>query len=421
MKRHRPILFAVIFLSLLAGCVTARKDRDMMPSPDSHTLFPTDPPVLTAEPVARFEDEGRFIMIEGSQCVTQENGPDSAAMLISVEMPDYVNRGTAILNGWDLRYLESDHEVRQLRADITNSKLVTGGGPPITLVFAVEGELSDQNWDDAYEFCVHYTGIGFNSDAFDARVEGDYNGVDTWEYQTDKEGPVATLESIWADGTLQGSDSIAVLPRGFNFQYDNEFECGIRIPPCVWEDPADHHLLQAAYSLFQVGASPNPDGKPHWVTQTLFKDNSTRTHWITTRAALIGGDSVKLRADFLPLNPHPGEARNCSTSHKGGEVHTETVRLYELPYDYAVPMLTGWDLNYGCDDQHVQRAGIWIHDIRFDPDTNGLEYKVSSILRDKNGDPGFNAAHRITVLGLNRSSVPPVFEDVPANERATPE
>ena len=136
----------------------------------------------------------------------------------------------------------------------------------------MEGELSDQNWDDAYEFCVYYTGFGFNSAWIDARIEGDYNGINTWALQTDSEGPIATLESVWSDGTLKGSDSIVVIPRGFDFQYDNEFECEFRFPPCRWEDPADHHLRQIAYSLFQTGASPNPDGNPHWVTQTIFKD-----------------------------------------------------------------------------------------------------------------------------------------------------
>jgi hypothetical protein len=65
-------------------------------------------------------------------------------------------------------------------------------------------------------------------------------------------------------------------------------------------------------------------------------------------------------------------------------------------------MLTGWDLSYECEHQQVQRAGIWIHDIHFNPDANSLEYKVSSILRDQDGAPSFNTAHRITVLGLNR-------------------
>jgi hypothetical protein len=35
-----------------------------------------------------------------------------------------------------------------------------------------------------------------------------------------------------------------------------------------------------------------------------------------------------------------------------------------------------------------------------------MGFKVSSILRDKDGAPGFDAAHRITVLGLNRDRTP---------------
>lgn len=405
-----PSMFALLILAVaLAGCVTSKKDRNMMRAPDAQGTLSPNQPFFKANRKINFEDSGKFIMVEGSQCAQRDKGPESATMLITVDMPAYVDQGTVVLNGWDLRYLNKDHEVRALRADITHSKLVTGGGGSPTLVFEVEGELSDQNWDDAYEFCVYYTGFGFNTTWIDARVEGDYNGVGTWALQIPAEGPVATLESIWDEGTLTGGDSIVVIPRGFDFQYDNAFECELRFPPCRWEDPSDHHLRQVAFSLYQIGASPNPDGNPHWVTQTLFKDNNTRAHWVKTRAALIGGNSVKLRADFLALNPRSGKTNICRNGVEG-VVRTETFRIYDLPYDYAVPMLTGWDLNYECDDQHVQRAGIWIHDIRFDPASRGLEYKVSSILRDRNGAPGFNATHRVSVLGLNRAAIPPVFE-----------
>ncbi len=409
MNGYRLILFGTVMLMILTGCMTSRKDRDQMAAPASQGTSPSDPVFFKADRKISFEDKGRFIMLEGNQCTEQARGPESATMLITLDMPAYVNRGTVVLNGWDLRYLHKDHEVRSMRADITHSKLITGGNSSPMLVFEVAGELSDQNWDDAYEFCVYYTGFGFNSAWIDARIEGDYSGIDTSALQIDSEGPIAALESLWSDGTLKGSDSIAVIPRGFSFQYDNKFECELRFPPCRWEDPADHHLRQVAYSLYQTGASPNPDGNPHWVTQTIFKDNGTRTHWIKARAALIGGNSVKLRANFLPLNPRSGKANICRNG-VDGVVRTETFRIYDLPFDYAVPMLTGWDLNYECDDQHIQRAAIWIHDIRFDPDSNGLEYKLSSILRDKNGAPGFNAAHRVSVLGLNRSSIPPVVE-----------
>ncbi|MDR4516615.1 MAG: hypothetical protein MRK00_04420 [Nitrosomonas sp.] len=408
MNSYRLMLFWAAILILLTGCMTGRKDSAKMTPPDTQSGLAAERQFFTVNRKIAFEDDGKFIMIEGSQCTEQAHGPDSASMLITHDMPNYVNRGTVVLNGWSLRYMHSDHEVRSLRADITHSKLATGGGGSPTLIFEVEGELSDQNWDDAYEFCVYYTGFGFNSAWIDARIEGDYNGIDAQTLQRDSAGPIATLESVWRDGALKGSDSIVVIPRGFDFQYDNQFECEFRFPPCRWDDPTDHHLRQVAYSLFQMGASPNPDGNPHWITQTILKDNGTRTHWVKTRAAIIGGDSVKLRADFLPLNPRSGKTNICRNG-VDGIVHTETFRIYDLPYDYAIPMLTGWDLNYECHDQHVQRAGIWIHDIRFDPESKGLEYKLSSILRDRNGAPSFNTSHRVSVLGLNRTPPPPAI------------
>ena len=409
MKRNWRISWIVVLL-ILAGCVPATQNRDVFQPPHLQPLPPSEP-FYTATRRTSFEDRDKFIMVEGSECVRRDHGPGSATMLLSIEMPGYVDRGTVVLNGWDLRYLHGDHEVRQFRADITHSKLVTGGGGPPTLVFEVQGELSDQNWDDDYEFCAYYTGIGYNSGAIDARVEGDYSGISSWGFQIDDEGPISSLETVWTEGTLASGDSVAVIPRGFDFQYDNEFECELRIPPCRWEDPADHHLLQVAYSLFPTGATPNPGGNLHWVIQTIFKDNGVRTHWINTRTALIGGSGVELRPQLLPLNARSGGQNICRNG-VDGTVRTETVRLYDLPYDYAVPLLTGWDLSYECDDQHVQRAGIWIHDIRFDPDSDGLEYKVSSILRDQNGAPSFNATHRVSVLGLNLS-VPPVQRPLP--------
>ncbi len=410
---HRIALILVLLAlaTVLAGCVTRQKDRNMMQIADAQSTISPNRPFFKTNRRTSYEDHGTFIMVEGNQCTARDRGPEPATMLITVDMPPYVNQGTVILNGWDLRYLNKDHKVRTLRADITHSKLVTSVGST-TLVFEVAGEISDQNWDDAYEFCVHYTGFGFNTTQIDARIEGDYSGIDTWTLQTVAKGPVATLESTWRDGLLKSSDSIVIMPRGFDFQFDNAFECELRFPPCRWADPSNHYLRQIAYSLYQIGASPNLNHKPHWATQTLFKDNSTHAHWVKTRTTLIGGNSVKLRADFLALNPRSGKTKTCRNGVEG-IVRTETFRIRDLPYDYAIPMLTGWDLNYECDDQHVQRAGIWIHDIRFNPQSGELEYKVSSILRDRDGAPGFNAVHRVSVLGLNRSATSPAERTAP--------
>jgi hypothetical protein len=408
------ILVVLIPATLLPGCMTSKKEQNMPPPSESQSATPTNLPFFKTNRRTSYEDPGKFIMVEGNQCTVRNRGPEPSTMLITIDMPPYVNQATAILNGWDLRYLNKDQEIHALRADIKHSKLLTGAGSP-TLVFEATGEISDQNWDDAYEFCVHYTGFGFNSTWIDARIEGDYNGIDTQVLQTVARGPVATLESSWNESLLKKSDAIVVLPRGFDFRFDNAFECEWRFPPCRWGYPSDYHLRQIAYSLYQTGASPNPDDKPHWVTQTLFKDNNTRPHWVKTRAALIGGNSVKLSADFLALNPRSSKNNSCRNRVEG-VVRTETYRITDLPYDYGIPMLTGWDLNYECDDQRVQRAGIWIHDIRFDARSNALEYKVSSILRDRNGAPGFNAVHRISILGLNRITTP-----APATERTAPD
>ncbi len=415
MIHYRYISLAMTMLIVLSSCATKPQDSvNTFPPDQSQIKTPFEQLSFGKTRKIAFEDEDTFIMVEGSECIQRDKGPESATMLLFVDMPNYVNKGTVVLNGWDLRYLHSDHEVRTMRADITHSKLVTSGGGAPILVFEVAGELSDQNWDDSYEFCIYYTGIGYNSESFDARIVGEYSGVSTKAMQAKDEGAVATIENTWTEDSPTDNDTIAVIPRGFNFQFGNRFECELRLLPCRWKDSTDHYLRQIAYSLFQISATTNPESNPHWITQTIFKDNSTRTHWVKTRAALIGGSSVKLHTDLLVLNAKSGKTNNCRKGTEG-IVRTETIRLYDLPYDYAVPMLTGWDLNYECTNQNVQRAGIWLHDIHFDPNSNELEYKVSSILRDRDGAPGFNAAHRVTILGLNRlpPSPPPIKRTAP--------
>jgi len=401
MIRHVRLFLALCILCFLFACATKQQEKKhVVVSDGSQVTTPFEQLSLKATGKTVFEDDGKFILIEGSKCIQREKGAEVATVLQWIEMPSYVDSGTVVLNGWDLRYLQSEREVHSIRADITHSKLVKNAGSAL-LMFEVQGKLDDQNRADAYEFCVFYTGFGYRSVWFDATIEGDYNGIDATMLQTKAQGAVATLENTGSKGTLKANGAIAIIPRGFDFQFDDTFECELRFPPCKWGDRADYRLLQAAYSLSQPSASPNPDGSPHWVTQTIFKDNDTRTQQIKTRTALIRGSSVKLRADFLALNPRIGKNNICRKN-TDGVVRTQTFRINDIPYDYAVPMLTGWDLSYECEHQQVQRAGIWIHDIRFDPDSNSMEYKVSSILRDRDGVPSFNVAHRITVLGLNR-------------------
>lgn len=85
-------------------------------------------------------------------------------------------------------------------------------------------------------------------------------------------------------------------------------------------------------------------------------------------------------------------------------VKTEEFMIENIPYEYAIPMLTGRELNYpSCGNQHVAEIGVWIDEIHYD-NTPGapvgtLRYKASSVLNNENGKP-YNFSHKVTVLGL---------------------
>lgn len=401
MIRHVLWMLVLIGMALLAACASKTQQKKPQESSNlSKALTPFEQLSLKTTAKTAFEDSGRFILMEGTKCVQRDSGAEAATVIAWIEMPDYVDNGSIMLNGWDLRYLHQEREVNSMRADITHSKLVKNAGSAM-LMFEIQGKLDDQNGKEPFEFCVFYTAFGYSSTWFDASMENDYNGIEASVLQKKNHGAVTTLENTGNKGTLKRHDAIAIIPRGFEFRYDDAFECEFRFSPCKWGDRVDYPLLQTAYSLSQTGVSPNQDGSPHWATQTLFKDNGLRTHWVKTRAAVIRGSSIKIRPDFLVLNPRSANPENCRKN-SDGVVRTQTFRIDELPYDYAVPMLTGWDLSYECGQQRVQRAGIWVHDVRFDPVSQSMEYKVSSILRDQDGAPSFNAAHRVTVLGFNR-------------------
>ena len=402
MNQHAITLFMICALLLFTSCANkAMQKPPVNPLINAKITTPFEQLSSKTEGKKAFEDEGKFILIEGNKCIQQDRGEEAATLLAWIEMPSYVDKGTVVLNGWDLRYLHKHHELNSISADITHSKLIKNADSTL-LIFEAKGKLHDQHRSDPYEFCVFYSVFGYHSAWIDATIENDYNGTDAALLQTKNQGAVATLENRGNKGLLKGNDEIAIIPRGFDFQFDEIFECELRFLPCKWADRADYRLLQIAYNLSQNSTSLSQDGSPHWVMQTIFKDNNVRAYRIKTRTALIRGTSVKLRADFLAMNARSRKASPCRKS-GGGIIRTQNFHINDLPYDYAIPILTGWDLSFECEHHRVQRAGIWIHDIHFDPISSRLEYKVSSILRDQDSIPNFNAAHRITVFGLNKS------------------
>jgi hypothetical protein len=180
----------------------------------------------------------------------------------------------------------------------------------------------------------------------------------------------------------------------------------------------DHHILQLAYNMdhneaFLEGGKdynssvPVPDlpfanrridaSHATWESYGILKDNDLRrdvghTHY----AAVLGGDDIAVvRPPFsiLPAEDN-GPFTGCLTT--PGNVKTEEYVIEDLPFNYALPMLTGWDLRFDCDDEHVTEVGVWLEDFSYEkaPDapTGTLRYTLGSVLRDK----GFPTTRSVT-------------------------
>jgi hypothetical protein len=92
----------------------------------------------------------------------------------------------------------------------------------------------------------------------------------------------------------------------------------------------------------------------------------------------------------------------------GGEVSQEVID--GVPFEFAAPMLTGWDLRYDSDDEHAQKMGVWLSDIEYaqpTPRSGTLRCKLTSVLRDKDADPNDAFNGNVHVLGFSSR---PVFQ-----------
>jgi len=82
---------------------------------------------------------------------------------------------------------------------------------------------------------------------------------------------------------------------------------------------------------------------------------------------------------------------------------TEEVVIDNIGFEHAIPMLTGWDLAYTCNDRHLKEAGIWIEQWSYQPPAGGvggrLRLTLSHILRD-DSVAAYRALHKVGVLGL---------------------
>ncbi len=374
----------------------------------SFTSASAQPPTLV------FEDPGTIKVMHGSGCAHSKD--DFLKVEQSIDIPAYANKAAVFLNGWKLKYSDGDHHVGVMATVIGKISFEPG-----KLTWNAMGALGDEGHDKAIDWCDWYTVVAWNDTNLHAFVDqgdaehfcksgGTPSGSDTFFFaeNTGTSTALSWFRSFLSNSNFASDGTAAVLPRGFGFRYLSFDE--------------DHHVLQVAYNLehseifTQDQSYKKAEGELHplptpptgrvdsgfvsWSTYGIFKDNDTRRDYqLGEFVSSMGGPDVGVIQPPFAILPFEGAAGCVGYS---ADVKTENVIIDNVPYTYAIPMLTGWDLSY-CSDHHVREVGIWIDDLHYDKAPNAptgtLRYKLSSVLRD-DSDNGHAYQHKVTILGL---------------------
>ena len=420
----RAAVSAVLVLSVSSCGQTISKDYvlpDICKEFDSTPITPLSAPGPNdpSNPKTVFEEPGQIKVMHGFGSAKLSSGNRIIKVEQGAAVPNYANHATVFLNGWDLSYLGDDQHVLAVGSLITEINFDQRRG---TLNWIAAGLLRDDDFEEGYSFTYHYTVIAWNDASIKLQVN---NGRPDGFCSPDTDMPDQSFVAFNNGTTALSGFSIfrnennfqpiTVLPRGFGF---------------AWYD-GDHHLLQLAYNLdhteaFVEQGKPYNNNKDHvhtagdlltpifaalpdaashadsnfvsWDTFAIMKDNSSKRDYIFSEiiSSFGGGDLGLIQPPFsiLPKDHGAGTLAGTPTS--------EDIVIENVPFSYAIPMLTGWELNYTTDDQHVKELGIWIDDWNFTPGPTGgtLRYKLTSVLGDNDGFPNHTARHKITILGI---------------------
>lgn len=328
---------------------------------------------------------------QGQRAWTKDaNGKDRIGFRTKHSLPlapgmDY---GMVFLNGWKMKYEgNTDHHVRGLGTWIFN--VSSHGG---VLRWEAASVLTDVNGDDAFEGCYHYTVVTWDRNTSSAPIEAYVLQDDFLHDKTfvHPQGQTAGLRVL--SGEFHYPAAKAIVPRGYGF---------------MWGGNEDHHLLQIAFDLdASVWRNQNSIS---WDSAMIFKDNSTRSFIGAEMVSVLGDPGVDIVR--RPLFIAPRVPSSCPSVNLP-ESRSVWVAVPNLTYDYAVPVLAGFNIGDVCDDNHVKEVGAWIDTWYYEKNpgnpTGTLHYQVSSIFKDQDGLPGMAIPqYKVNILGFNRGPYVP--------------
>ena len=376
---------------------------------------------VTSEPEATvLEEMGTIRVIHGSGRVHMNKG-DFVKVEQSTAMPGYADQATVFLNGWELSYSGGDEHVFGLTALITKISVERGS----RITWQAIGALADSDGKEAYDWRYHYTVVAWNGVNLGAMVDQSDNekfcnsdphtvsGEDNFFIASNlgMDTALAAFPSFLENPGFRAGRTVAVLPRGFGFYWDNGH--GHKLLQLAYDLSSSEAFIQHQSYRKASGTIAHPLSLPptarvgggfvSWNSHAIMKDDDRhRGYSFGELVSGMGGVEVGVvqpAFSILPVSPN-----STGGTQSSGGVRTEDVTIDNVPYAYAVPMLTGWNLRYQLEDENVKQIGIWLHDIRYErppaAPTGRLYYKVSSVLRDDDNWPDFYADHKVTILGL---------------------
>ena len=161
-----------------------------------------------------------------------------------------------------------------------------------------------------------------------------------------------------ADNISEGA-TIALLPRGFSFALESGSRWSWHPPFSCFDCSKDQELFQVAFSRNRVENFIGPADDPRrerWEFQTILKDqkkprdiNPYRMREGEGKVAIIGGTGIGIMCEPFELearspdNPFPGR---CVAP--DGERRTDAFVVENVPFQHAVPVLTGFDMSFNC-------------------------------------------------------------------------
>ena len=305
-------------------------------------------------------------------------------------LPSWATDATVFMNGWRAEYLNGDHHVGAIQAQIQDVQVRPQQNE---ISWRVRGHFVDDNGDDPYRLCVVFTVIAWSSRFVNARVTSAIESQVFWHSRLSNDEDDDPNRKPRTHPSARHTINSSLLPTGFRYQWQKDNE--------------DHHLHSVLYDMatHRFGYRQQDDFAEAW-----YQDNGARPYRFTEWTNLLAGTDAHF---YLPdpaglLLPIPPTGGNCVTTGTR-RIKTQQVVIPDVPHRYAVPILSGWDLRYACHDAHVERIGTWIDTIRYvynpGSGTGSLSFNMHSLMHDNDGWPGHLPRFRVSVLGFNATPV----------------